>query len=65
MGAHDERIKGYQERRLVLLMQREQAEQALQQIERGIFACEGAMEALSALNVETPAESPPPLQAVE
>jgi len=58
MGVHDERIKGYQERRLVLLMQREQVQQSLEQIERGIFACEGAMEALSAVNAEDAQPSP-------
>ena len=63
MGVHDERIKGYQERRLVLLMQREQVQQSLEQIERGIFACEGAMEALSAVNAEDAQSSPvPPLK---
>ena len=57
MGMHDDRIKEYQERRLVLMLQREQVKLSLEQIDRGIFACEGAMEALSAVNAKR--ETPP------
>ena len=59
----DERIKAKREERLALLVQREQLiangqqiQLALQQLDRSVFACDGAVEALTAVQAEEKAE---------